>query len=214
MILPSKMFCTIKVSVFKEKEVQSDLFERIQVFFHCDLCKKTFQAEKELKEHKEYWRGSSWSCASGNRFPQEKYCRACKGSYWAKDTLEHEKSCTGSKTNTSVESVKSFSQSNVLTTHKRANPDVEKGSQNGEIDLNNHRSKIRKKTNVEENIFTELKKEHNDINSVIDIKEETIEEDPLSSVDPSLIGCSEQVYTVHEHLLKEFIEIQILKRCF
>ena len=199
MILPYKMLSTIKAYFFKEKEVQPDLFERIQVFFHCDLCKKTFQAEKELKEHKEYWRGSSWSCASGNRFPQEKYCRACKGSYWAKDTLEHEKSCTGSKTNTSVESVK--------TTHKRATPDVEKVLQNGEIDLNNHRSKIRKKTNVEENIITELKEEHNDINSVIFIKEETIEEegieDPLSSVDPSLIGCPEQVDTVQEHLQKE-----------
>ena len=199
------MLCTIKAFFLKDKEIQRDPDERMQVFLHCDLCKKTFQEEKELQQHKEYWRGSSWSCASGSLFPQKKYCRACKGPYWAKDTLEHEKSCTGSKTNTSVESVKSFSQSNVLTTHKRANPDVEKGSQNGEIDLNNRRSKIRKKTNVEEKIITELKEEHDDINSVIDIKEETIEEegieDPLSSVDPSL-GCPEQVDTVQEHLQK------------
>ena len=160
----------------------------MQVFLHCDVCKKTFQDEKELKKHKEDWRGSSWSCAR-YRFPEQKWCRGCKDTYLARDTLEHEKRCTGSKINTCEESVKTLSKRKVLTAHKRANPDVEKGLQNGETDLNNHRSKIRKKTNVEENIITEVKEEHNDIYSVIDIKEETIEEegieDPLSSVDPS-----------------------------
>ena len=137
----------------------------MQVFLHCDMCKKTFQEETELQQHKEYWRGSSWSCASG-----------------ARDALEHQKSCTENKTN-----------SNVLIAHKRAYPDTENESQNGET----NRSKIRRKNNHEGKIITELKEEQDDIDSVIDIKEETIEEegteDPLSSDDPSLPGRPVQV---------------------
>ena len=107
------------------------------------------------------------------------------------------KGCTGSKTNSCEESVNTFPQSNVLTTHKRANLDAEKESQNGETDLNNHRSKIRKKNNVEEKIITELKEEQGGIDSVIDIKEETLEvegiEDPLISVEPSLQDSPVQI---------------------
>ena len=40
-----------------------------------DDCDEVINAMiKELKDHKELWRGSSWSCASGKRFPEKKLC--------------------------------------------------------------------------------------------------------------------------------------------
>lgn len=182
---------------FKEKEKQGDPGERIQVFVNCEECEKTFQEEKELKDHKELWRGSSWSCASGKRFPEKKLCNVCNGSFLARDKLEHEKGCPGSKTNSCEESVKTFPQNNVLITHKRANPNAEKEYQNGETDISSHRSKMRKKNNVEEEMISELKEEQGGIDSNIDIKEETMEvegiEDPLISVEPSPLGSPAQI---------------------
>ena len=173
------------------------LQEKEKPDLYCEECEKTFQEELELKDHKELWRGSSWSCASGKRFPEKKLCNVCNGSFLARDKLEHAKGCSGSKTNSCEESVNTFPQSNFLTKHKRANLDTELESQNGETDLNNHRSKIRKKNNVEEKIITELKEEQGGIESVIDIKEETMEvegiEDPLISVEPSPQGSPVQI---------------------
>ena len=176
--------------------LQDQKINKSQVFFHCDVCKRTFNGETGLKKHKEKWRGTSWSCAGGAINQQKRFCRACNVSYLDKDTVQHQNICKLRKADSCEESVNTFMYRKHISTHKRAYSDVEFQCEHGESELNNHGSKISKRNNYDENITTKIKEEHYSDNYDIDIKEETIEEngvkDPLSTIDSNVLGSAVQ----------------------